>query len=333
MASRRKILVVDDDPWIAKMLEFVVSDAGHVAIVCKDGTDALDKFAEVMPDLVLLDVVLPKLDGLKVCQHIKQSPIGRLTPVLVFSGIYRDSTEALKFGADAFLAKPFTPQQIGQQIKQMLPLLPEGPPADLAAPPLKPGAGETPLAQEPLPKALGRLFKSRSTGVLTLRSRVGIKYLFLEKGDVVQVRSPNTAAGVTTMLLARGPDTDEQLKLLQLTERERSIVNLIDGTKTLQEIVSIADLAGTDAVPVLYTLLCTGVVVASAPASTAAPKFQGPDSPNLTSTARALPGPFALAVMELWRNRETGVLRCVGPLDNRTVHVSRRAPVFAPRER
>src|SRR2546421_206627 len=108
--SGRKILVVDDDPWIAKMLEFVASDAGHTAVVCKDGNDAIEKFAEVMPDLVLLDVVLPKLDGLKVCEHIKKSPIGRLTPVLVFSGIYRDSTEALKFGADAFLAKPFTPR-------------------------------------------------------------------------------------------------------------------------------------------------------------------------------------------------------------------------------
>jgi len=447
VGSGRKILVVDDDPWIAKMLEFVASDAGHVAIVCKDGNDAIEKFAEVMPDLVLLDVVLPKLDGLKVCEHIKKSPIGRLTPVLVFSGIYRDSTEALKFGADAFLAKPFTPQQIGQQIKQMLPILPEAPAADLAAPPLKPGPSETSLAQEPLPKALGRLFKSQSTGVLTLRARVGIKYLFLEKGNVVQVRSPNTAAGVTTMLLARGkvtagqleelekraresggkknlsqllvetnlvkaeelrklvlsqmlweifevfrwregchafqespplpagagqfkldvqspnliqwgvrkmdprvddldglvpsrmtflarmPDAEEQLKLLQLTERERAIVQLIDGTKTLQEIVSIADLAGTDAVPVLYTLLCSGVVVASAPASTASPKFQGPDTPNLTSTARALPRPFALAVMELWRNRETGVLRCVGPLDNRTVYVSRGVPVFARSER
>ena len=445
--SGRKILVVDDDPWIAKMLEFVASDAGHIAIVCKDGNDALEKFASVMPDLVLLDVVLPKLDGLKVCEHIKKSPIGRLTPVLLFSGIYRDSTEALKFGADAFLAKPFTPQQIGQQIKQMLPLLPEAPAADLAAPPLKFGANETPLSQEPLPKALGRLFRTSATGVLTLRSRVGIKYLFLEKGNVVQVRSPSTAAGVTTSLLARGkvtagqleelekkaresagkknlsqllvesnlvrpddlrklvlsqmlweifevfrwregahafaespplpagagqfkldvqtpnliqwgvrkmdpkpedldllvpsrmtflarmPDAEEQLKPLQLTERERGIVHLIDGTKTLQEIVSIADLAGTDAVPILYTLLCTGVIVASAPASTASPRFQGPDSPNLTSTARALPGPFALAVMDLWRNRETGVLRCVGPLDNRTLYVSRGVPVFARSER
>ena len=445
--SGRKILVVDDDPWIAKMLEFVASDAGHVAIVCKDGNDALEKFAAVMPDLVLLDVVLPKLDGLKVCEHIKKSPIGRLTPVLLFSGIYRDSTEALKFGADAFLAKPFTPQQIGQQIKQMLPLLPEAPATDLAAPPLKLGPNEQPLSQEPLPKALGRLFRTQATGVLTLRSRVGIKYLFLEKGNVVQVRSPSTAAGVTTALLARGkvtagqleelekkaresagkknlsqllvesnlvrpddlrklvlsqmlweifevfrwregahafaespplpagagqfkldvqtpnlvqwgvrkmdprpedldllvptrmtflarmPDAEEQLKPLQLTERERGIVNLIDGTKTLQEIVSIADLAGTDAVPVLYTLLCTGVIVSSAPISTAAPRFQSPDSPNLTSTARALAGPFALAVMELWRNRETGVLRCVGPLDNRTLYVSRGVPVFARSER
>ena len=55
--------------------------------------------------------------------------------------------------------------------------------------------------------------------------------------------------------VVRMPDEDEQLKPLQLTERERSIVQLIDGTKTLQEIISIADLAGSDAVPILYTLL------------------------------------------------------------------------------
>lgn len=444
--SGRKILVVDDDPWIAKMLEFVASDAGHVAVVCRDGNDAIEKFAELMPDLVLLDVVLPKLDGLKVCQHIKQAPIGRLTPVLVFSGIYRDSTEAMKFGADAFLAKPFTPQQIGQQIKQMLPLLPEPPAPDLAAPPLRIGPNEKALAQEPLPRALGRLHRAQATGVLTLRSRVGIKYLFVEKGNVVQVRSPATAAGVTTALLARGrvtsaqledlekkaresggkknlsqllvetglvkaeelrklvlsqmlweifevfrwregvhafaespplpagagqfkldvqtpnliqwgvrkmdpkpadldvlvptrmtfvarmPDAEEQLKPLQLTERERAIVQMIDGTRTLQEIVSVAELAGSDAVPILYTLLCSGGIAVSGPASASAPKFQEPE-PGAASTARALPGPFALAVMELWRNRETGVLRCVGPLDNRTVYVSRGVPVFARSER
>src|SRR5437762_6464653 len=229
--SGRKILVVDDDPWIAKMLEFVASDAGHVAVVCKDGNDAIEKFAEVMPDLVLLDVVLPRLDGLKVCEHIKKSPIGRLTPVLVFSGIYRDSTEAMKFGADAFLAKPFTPQQIGQQIKQMLPIVPDSPNADLTAPPLKPGPNETSLAQEPLPRALGRLHKTQATGVLTLRSRVGIKYLFLEKGNVVQVRSPSTATGVTTSLLARGRVTAGQLEDLEKKARESG------GKKTLSQLL------------------------------------------------------------------------------------------------
>ena len=443
----RRILVVDDDPWIAKMLEFVASDAGHTAVVCKDGHEAIEKFAEVMPDLVLLDVVLPKLDGLKVCEHIKKTPIGRLTPVLVFSGIYRDSTEALKLGADAFLAKPFTPQQMGQQIKQMLPIVPDAPASNLAAPPLKPGPGETALSAEPLPKALGRIGRAQLTGVLTLRSRVGIKYLFIEGGNVVQVRSPATASGVTTALLARGrvsslqleqlektarasggkknlsqllvetnlvraeelrklvlsqmlweifevfrwregchsfqespplpagagqfkldvqtpnliqwgvrkmdpkaedldrllpsrmtflariPDSEKQLEPLQLTDRERGIVNLIDGTKTMAEISSIADLAGADATSTLYTLLCLGAVVPSPSASTMAPRFQEPDQPNLTSTARALQGPFALAIMELWRNRETGVLRCVGPLDNRTVYVNRGVPVFARSER
>jgi len=133
--------------------------------------------------------------------------------------------------------------------------------------------------------------------------------------------------------LARMPDAEEIFKSLQLTERERGIVRLIDGTKTLQEILSIADLAGSDATPTLYTLLCTGAIVSSAPLSSNAPKFQGPAQPNLASTARSLQGPFAMAVMDLWRNRESGVLRCIGPLDNRTVYVSRGVPVFARSER
>jgi hypothetical protein len=133
--------------------------------------------------------------------------------------------------------------------------------------------------------------------------------------------------------LARMPDAEEIFKSLQLTERERGIVQLVDGAKTLQEIHSIVELTGGDATSTLYTLLCTGGVVPSAPLSTSAPKFQGPDQPNLTSTARSLQGPFAMAVMDLWRNRETGVLRCVGPLDNRTVYVSRGVPVFARSER
>ena len=427
------------------MLEFVASDAGHSAVVCKDGVDAIEKFAELMPDLVLLDVVLPRLDGLKVCEHIKKTPIGRLTPVLVFSGIYRDSTEALKFGADAFIAKPFTPLQIAQQIKQMLPILPEAPASDLAAPPLRPANGEISLGVEPLPKALGRLHREKLTGVLTLRSRIGIKYLFVEKGDVVQVRSPATATGVTTALLARGrvsslqleklekdaresggkkilsqllvesglvraeelrklvlsqmlweifevfrwregmtafaespplpasagqfkldvatpnlihwgvrkmdprpedldalvpnrmtflartPDADELLKPLLLTERERGILGLIDGSKTLQEIASIAELAGADATSALYTLLCIGAVFPAAPTAGAS-RLPVPSADQSTEP-RSLQGPFALALMELWRTRETGVLRCVSSLDNRAVYVSRGAPIFARSER
>ena len=441
----RKILVVDDDPWIAKMLEFVVTDAGHRAVVCRDGADAIEKFAEVMPDLVLLDVVLPKLDGLKVCDHIKRTPIGRLTPVLVFSGIYRDATEAQKFGADAFLAKPFTPQQISILLKQMLPIAPEPPAADLAAPPLKPGQGETLLSVEPLPRVLGRLHRDLLTGVLTVRSRIGIKYLFIERGNVVQVRSPSTASGVTTSLLARGrvtpgqlekqeqtaresqgkrtlsqllvesglvrpdelrklvlgqmlweifevfrwregvqafaespplpqsagqfkldvatpnlvhwgvrkmepaladldllipsrmsglqrtPDADALLKPLLLTERDKSILALIDprhGQKTVQEVASIAELAGYDATPTLYTLIALGALQALP-----VPGDQLAKTPVQGQVPRELLGPFAMALMELWRGRETGLLRCRSALDNRVVYVASGRPIFARSER
>jgi hypothetical protein len=93
-------------------------------------------------------------------------------------------------------------------------------------------------------------------------------------------------------------------------------------------------LAGTDAAPTLCTLICTGAIVPSGPLSAGAPKFQGPEQPaEASGGARSLHGPFALAVMELWRGRETGVLRCVSPLDNRAVYISRGVPVFARSER
>ena len=89
------------------------------------------------------------------------------------------------------------------------------------------------LAQEPLPKALGRLYRSRATGVLTLRSQVGIKYLFLEKGSVVQVRSPSTASGVTTSLLARGKVTSVCCRIGP--ERELEPIPIPDGYRVRLE--------------------------------------------------------------------------------------------------
>src|SRR5207253_9467449 len=93
---------------------------------------------------------------------------------------------------------------------------------------------------EPLPKALGRLYKAQVTGVLTLRSRVGVKYLFLEKGNVVQVRSASTAAGVTTALLARGRVTSAQLEEAEKRARDSR------GKKILSQLLVETNLVKAD---------------------------------------------------------------------------------------
>src|SRR5262249_18594897 len=130
--------------------------------------------------------------------------------------------------------------QMGQQIKQMLPLLPEAAPPDLAAPPLKAAANEATLAAEPLPKALGRLFTPRGTAVLTLRARSGIKHPFLDEAHWVQVRSPATASGVTTALLARGKVTPAQLEDLEKRSRDSG------GKKNLSQLLVETNLVKAD---------------------------------------------------------------------------------------
>jgi hypothetical protein len=138
-------------------------------------------------------------------------------------------------------------------------------------------------------------------------------------------------AGSRMAFLQRADGADAILRPLQLTERERSVLALIDrrqGNKSLQEILSIADLAGYDATPTLYTLLCLGALETAAPAA-----FAGPTDGSHAGEARALAAPFAHALMELWRGRETGVLRCVSALDNRCVYVGNGRPIFARSER
>ena len=120
-ASGRRILVVDDDPWIAKMLEFVASDAGHAAVVAKDGQDALDKFAEVMPDLVLLDLGLPKKNGREVLAEIKADDDLRTIPVVVMtaSDSQDDMLECERLGVDCYITKPVDLSKFISLVKQL----------------------------------------------------------------------------------------------------------------------------------------------------------------------------------------------------------------------
>lgn len=107
----KKILVVDDDRNIGQILHASFSAKGYETIVSGNGEDALIKFEEIKPDLILLDVLLPKMNGWEVCKQIKATEQGAKTIVILMSAIYKNykmQQDALaKYGADTFVEKPF----------------------------------------------------------------------------------------------------------------------------------------------------------------------------------------------------------------------------------
>ena len=107
----KKILVVDDDRNIGQILYVSFKSKGYETIVAKNGEEALRLFQEMNPDLILLDILLPKMNGWEVCQRIKETEEGKLTPIILMSAIYKSyklQAEARKkYGANDFIEKPF----------------------------------------------------------------------------------------------------------------------------------------------------------------------------------------------------------------------------------
>jgi DNA-binding response OmpR family regulator len=109
-----RVLVVDDDQHVGLMLEKLLRREGYLVDVALDGPAALNAVAASTPDLVLLDVVLPGVDGITVCRRIKQEPATRLTPVILITGVNQSDmrVEGLEAGADDFLTKPVDTREL-----------------------------------------------------------------------------------------------------------------------------------------------------------------------------------------------------------------------------
>lgn len=114
-----KILVVDDDTALAEMIGIVLEAEGFDVDYCADGTNALDTFRTAQPDLVLLDLMLPGVDGIEVCRRIRREsdiPIIMLTA----RSDTPDVVTGLEAGADDYVAKPFKPQELVARIRTRL---------------------------------------------------------------------------------------------------------------------------------------------------------------------------------------------------------------------
>jgi CheY-like chemotaxis protein len=116
------ILVVDDDPVIQKLLAVNFEMEGYHVVTASDGEEALDRVAAERPAVIVLDVMMPKVDGIEVLRRIKANPITANTPVLLLSAKAQaqDIDDGMAAGADFYLTKPFEPLDLLDRVAWML---------------------------------------------------------------------------------------------------------------------------------------------------------------------------------------------------------------------
>ncbi|MCA9544199.1 MAG: response regulator transcription factor, partial [Myxococcales bacterium] len=114
------ILLVDDDPHIREVVRFALQAAGHTVHEAVDGQDALDRFAAQPADAVVLDIMMPELDGLEVCRRLRTR--SSQVPILFLSSKDDefDRVLGLELGADDYVTKPFSPRELVARVKAML---------------------------------------------------------------------------------------------------------------------------------------------------------------------------------------------------------------------
>ena len=118
----KEILIVDDEPGIVVPVQFLMEQQGYHVMIAQRGDEALDLIYKYKPDLVLLDIMLPGIDGFKVCEIVRLNPNYREIKILFLSIKDRevDITKGLALGADAYITKPFSNDKLVEKIKVLL---------------------------------------------------------------------------------------------------------------------------------------------------------------------------------------------------------------------
>uniref|UniRef100_B8HTI5 Response regulator receiver protein n=1 Tax=Cyanothece sp. (strain PCC 7425 / ATCC 29141) TaxID=395961 RepID=B8HTI5_CYAP4 len=117
-----KVLVVEDSVPQREMISELLSNSGLTVAVATDGVEAIEQLHIIQPDIVVLDIVMPRMNGYEVCRQIKSDPKTSHVPVVICSSKSEDFDRywGKKQGADAYIAKPFQPKELIGTVKQLL---------------------------------------------------------------------------------------------------------------------------------------------------------------------------------------------------------------------
>ena len=119
---KRKILLVEDNPATIDVIQKELEFLGYESIVAEDGKEGVDKATSILPDLIIMDISLPKMDGLEASTAIRKNLKTQTIPILAATAraLPGDKEKCLQAGCDDYIAKPFTHRELGAAIKKLL---------------------------------------------------------------------------------------------------------------------------------------------------------------------------------------------------------------------
>jgi len=121
MDAKRRVLLAEDHPGTIEVMQTELEVLGYEVVVAQDGQEAVEKAATESPDLIVMDIIMPKLDGFQATARIRENPRTKDIPILAATALARpgDREKCLESGCDGYIAKPFTHRQLGAAIDRL----------------------------------------------------------------------------------------------------------------------------------------------------------------------------------------------------------------------